>query len=302
MIVKEQIKVIAISNFWVDISPKTTSTIADYSFHVTLEKKLGTFDWMHLYFPKGTTFHPPLPDDEVSRKKRAREIQKYITVDSDEECEKCFGVAIYIKEDGQIKIAFDYPFHIDPSASDYKETIIHISKDAGIITPSTPGSYQYKIATVKEPKLVDSQPVEITETENDTKKKRIIMITIGSNKAIVNDQIIRLDDTFIPILKNGSTFVSVRFMGEIVCNNKAKFEYITSSRSVTFEIESKKINFFVDQHYAQVNGNQMDLNTPCFIDKGRVFVPLRFLAENIDIPVGYDTNTKSISLCFLENS
>jgi len=142
------------------------------------------------------------------------------------------------------------------------------------------------------PELNKEIPVTINAIGN------IVKVTISSDKATVNDKEITLDKASIPLLKNGRTFVGIRFMGEIVFNNKATISYDPKSQTVFFELGAKKIELYIGKPYALVNGNKVNLDSPPFIQAGRSFIPLRFVSENLDASVEYDGKTQTITITY----
>jgi hypothetical protein len=126
----------------------------------------------------------------------------------------------------------------------------------------------------------------------------IVEVTIGSNKAKLNGKEVLIDQASIPSIVNGRTFVGIRFMGEIVFNNLAKINYDAKSQTVFFELGSKKIELYIGKNYALVNGNKVTLDVPPFISNGRTFVPLRFVSENLDASVSYDSKTQTITIMY----
>lgn len=125
-----------------------------------------------------------------------------------------------------------------------------------------------------------------------------VEVTIGSNKAKLNGKEVLIDQASIPSIVNGRTFVGIRFMGEIVFNNLAKINYDAKSQTVFFELGNKKIELYIGKNYALVNGNKVTLDVPPFISNGRTFVPLRFVSENLDASVSYDSKTQTITIMY----
>ncbi|MDD4029749.1 MAG: hypothetical protein PHX86_08645, partial [Caldisericia bacterium] len=60
----------ALKEYTVNASPSIAGQVAEYKFHVELEKKIDVHERFHLYFPKGTTFIPPLPTEKSELKRR----------------------------------------------------------------------------------------------------------------------------------------------------------------------------------------------------------------------------------------
>lgn len=126
----------------------------------------------------------------------------------------------------------------------------------------------------------------------------IVVVKIGSKKAMVNLKEVTLDEGSIPLLKNGRTFVSIKFMSEIVFNNKAKTSFESKTQTVYFTLGSKKIELYIGKTYALVNGVKVTLDAPPFIQNGRTFVPLRFISENFDATVSYEAKSQTISIVY----
>lgn len=61
---------------------------------------------------------------------------------------------------------------------------------------------------------------------------------------------------------------------------------------------SNAINAILIQAKIIINGEQKDLPSkmPIFSYNGSTYVPLRYLAENMDATVGYDSNTTTITV------
>lgn len=59
------------------------------------------------------------------------------------------------------------------------------------------------------------------------------------------------------------------------------------NREVTITKDEKKIVLEIDSKIAFVNGKEMELDYPAIIYKDSTYVPLRFLAENLDAKVNY---------------
>ena len=148
--------------------------------------------------------------------------------------------------------------------------------------------------------------ITVTELPNLNKKifvsieaiGNMVIVKIGSNKATVNMKEVLLDAGSIPLLKNGRTYVSIRFMGEIVFNDKAKTSFDTKTQTVYFSLGSKKVELYIGKTYALVDGVKVILDAPPFIEKGRTFVPLRFIGENFDASVSFDAKTQTITIVY----
>ncbi len=69
-----------------------------------------------------------------------------------------------------------------------------------------------------------------------------------------------------------------------------------SVSSSTFAQETKTIKLVVDSTTAEVNGEEVTLDVPPTVINGRTLVPLRFIAESFGAEVGWDGETRTITL------
>jgi hypothetical protein len=157
----------AIKNFTVTVSPKVVGKIASFRFQFTLEKTIEVHQWFEISFPKGTTLTPPIPEIEKDRerKERLKEITDAISFNIP--CTACMGLPIIeFPEDGTMTIKFHTPAEFDPADESNNPMVITIQDTAGIVNPTEPGSYTYKIRNQQEPEYVESQPVEFAQYES----------------------------------------------------------------------------------------------------------------------------------------
>lgn len=170
----------AIQNFTVAIQPKSTNTAVTYTFRCVLEKPLKVHESVSIVFPPGTTLNPPLPVDKKERMERLNKISESIDL-SDCPCDICMGLPIIgFLKDGSMELRFNSWCAYDPASPDYVGTTITISKEAGIITPSTEGKYPFFIKTQSENVYLKSALVGIG---NSTVSKPIVSLTSPSQGA-----------------------------------------------------------------------------------------------------------------------
>lgn len=163
----QPIEILCISKLEVDVTPSVTNTIADYTFRFSLEQSIKVHDTIQLVFPPGTTFTPPLPEEQDARKTRLVQLMNCIQYIPPTENWKDPepGIALIDYEtDGSIILTLFSHFRLNPEQENYRNLVVTISKEAGIVTPSLPGTYRYKIATSAEPTLIESQAVELSDT------------------------------------------------------------------------------------------------------------------------------------------
>ncbi|MBO5733627.1 MAG: cell wall hydrolase [Clostridia bacterium] len=89
-------------------------------------------------------------------------------------------------------------------------------------------------------------------------------------------------------LKNETTMVSLRDLGEIF---NADIQWSEKTSTATVKTDTKTISVEKDKNYATVNGKSQKLDSTAVIANDRVYVPLRFLAENLGAKVSWDSAT-----------
>ena len=67
-----------------------------------------------------------------------------------------------------------------------------------------------------------------------------------------------------------------------------------TTRTVTIVKDSYKIEIVIDADTALKNGEQLPLDQPAVIVDDRTYIPLRFVAESLDLDVGFDGATTTV--------
>ncbi|GJM83682.1 hypothetical protein HMSSN139_61780 [Paenibacillus sp. HMSSN-139] len=86
-----------------------------------------------------------------------------------------------------------------------------------------------------------------------------------------------------PVSENGRIQVPLRGVGEAL---GAEVRFI--GKTVTYKKEGKTIDLTLGSNVAVVDGNQVKMDTPAKAVKGRTYVPLRFVSENLGETVSWD--------------
>ena len=89
-------------------------------------------------------------------------------------------------------------------------------------------------------------------------------------------------------LKKGTTMVSLRDLGEIF---NADISWSEKTSTATIATDTKTISVTKNKNLATVNGKSQKLDATAVIANDRVYVPLRFLAENLGAAVNWDSST-----------
>jgi hypothetical protein len=108
------------------------------------------------------------------------------------------------------------------------------------------------------------------------KEKLVIKLYIGKTEAFINDKKVSLDVP--PYIKNGTTFVPIRFISEAF-GAEVKWDANIGKGQVTINYNGKTIILRIDSKIAFVNGKESELREAPEIRNGRTFVPIRFISE-----------------------
>ncbi|MFY0545160.1 DUF5050 domain-containing protein [Brevibacillus sp. H7] len=122
-----------------------------------------------------------------------------------------------------------------------------------------------------------------------------IVLFIDSPKAYVNNQVVQIDPenkNIVPLVKNNRTLVPVRFISE---NMGGDVSWNPVRESVTIIHEDKHIQLTIGEPFMGMNGLAEELDTPPEIISGRVYLPLRAIAEALGQQVFWDHGLIMIS-------
>ncbi len=130
---------------------------------------------------------------------------------------------------------------------------------------------------------IDSFFTEETVTE--------IKLTIDSLTGYVNGESKALDAA--PIIRNSRTMLPVRFVAE---NLGATVGWDDATKTVTIKRDATVIEIVIGSNVARVDGKDIALDSPAFIENSRTYLPVRVVAENLGAEVSWDDATKTATL------
>ena len=155
------------------------------------------------------------------------------------------------------------------------------------VTDNGDGTYSYKVPTLT-PAVVTAE-FEKENTADDTTKTDVIVLAINSvvadvfGKQVVND--------VAPIIRNDRTMLPARFVAEAL---GASVEWDEAAQKVTITKENTVIEITIGSNIAFVNGMEVILDSPAFIENSRTYLPLRFIAENLGAEVEWNQELQQI--------
>ncbi len=122
-----------------------------------------------------------------------------------------------------------------------------------------------------------------------------IILQIGSREALTNATQEALD--VAPYIKSGSTMVPFRFIGQAL---GAEIGWQLNSQKfvekVSYRLGNNFIELTIGSKTAKVNGKNVSLLVPPEIIKGRTFIPLRFVTENLGAEVLWEAKEQRITI------
>lgn len=118
-----------------------------------------------------------------------------------------------------------------------------------------------------------------------------VQLTIDSKTLLKNGVASQMD--VAPVIVNDRTMVPVRFIAEAMggtvdWNSDSQTAYITYNGSL--------VEVPIQADIIHVNGEAVTIDTPSQIINDRTMIPLRAVAEGLGLDVGYDNNTRTITL------
>ncbi len=155
-----------------------------------------------------------------------------------------------------------------------------------------PNTFKIKVNKLGDaPKIKVSVGNKSSEINIFDKDSKIIKMTVGSLNYSVNGKALKLDSK--PFIKNSRTLVPVRFIVEAI---GGKVEWNAEQRVVTINSGSDTIKLPINSKTISVNGEEKTIDQPAVISQDRTFVPVRFVAESLNMTVSYNDKTREISI------
>ncbi len=105
----------------------------------------------------------------------------------------------------------------------------------------------------------------------------------------VNDNYIKTDTQ--PYTKDGRTYVSLRNIAEAL---SADVAWVAEENKIIIANEIKSIEMFPGSKEFYINGEAKTMDATAEIKNGRMMVPIKFIAENLDCTVKWDEPTYTV--------
>ncbi|MBY9077554.1 CotH kinase family protein [Paenibacillus sp. HN-1] len=163
------------------------------------------------------------------------------------------------------------------SASDGSSTSSSgTSTSSSTSTDSTSGQTNNSAAT---------KPGTVSSSTTAAKKAGEITVLINGTEVSFKDQ--------LPVMKNGRVLVPVN---AVLTAMGASVSWNSSSKQVTVNQGSTTITLTIGSNKAYVNGTAYTLDVPVQLISNRTMVPVRFVAEILNMSVAWDKATSTVTI------
>ncbi len=124
-----------------------------------------------------------------------------------------------------------------------------------------------------------------------------VNLVVGGNTATVNNKSVTMEQA--AYASGGRTMVPFRFLGESL---GANVSWDAATKQAKLSLSGVDVIVTVDSLNGLVNGEIVKMDVPAVSKEGRLFIPLRFVSENLGAAVGYDSETKKITIRYADTS
>ncbi len=125
---------------------------------------------------------------------------------------------------------------------------------------------------------------------------KLIKMKINDVNYSINGEVKKMDAK--PFIKNDRTLVPLRFIVEAI---GGEVNWDNDNRLVTVNSKGKTIELPIDSKTIKIDGKDVNIDQAAIIKGDRTFVPIRFIAENLDMVVNYINDTREIEISSFED-
>lgn len=125
---------------------------------------------------------------------------------------------------------------------------------------------------------------------------KLIKMKINDVNYSINGESKKMDAK--PFIKNDRTLVPLRFIVEAI---GGEVNWDNDNRLVTVNSKGKTIELPIDSKTIKIDGQDVSIDQAAIIKGDRTFVPIRFIAENLDMVVNYINDTREIEISSFED-
>ena len=125
---------------------------------------------------------------------------------------------------------------------------------------------------------------------------KLIKMKINDVNYSINGESKKMDAK--PFIKNDRTLVPLRFIVEAI---GGEVNWDNDNRLVTVNSKGKTIVLPIDSKTIKIDGKDVNIDQAAIIKGDRTFVPIRFIAENLDMVVNYINESRIIEISSFED-
>ena len=125
---------------------------------------------------------------------------------------------------------------------------------------------------------------------------RLIKMKINDVNYSINCESKKMDAK--PFIKNNRTLVPLRFVVEAL---GGEVNWDGENRLVRVNSNGKNIELKIDSPIIKIDGKDVKIDQAAIIKGDRTYVPIRFIAENLDMVVNYINESREIEISSFEN-
>lgn len=125
---------------------------------------------------------------------------------------------------------------------------------------------------------------------------RLIKMKINDVNYSINGESKKMDAK--PFIKNNRTLVPLRFVVEAL---GGEVNWDGENRLVRVNSNGKNIELKIDSPIIKIDGKDVKIDQAAIIKGDRTYVPIRFIAENLDMVVNYINESRAIEISSFEN-
>ena len=125
---------------------------------------------------------------------------------------------------------------------------------------------------------------------------RLIKMKINDVNYSINGESKKMDAK--PFIKNNRTLVPLRFVVEAL---GGEVNWDGENRLVSVNSNGKNIELKIDSPIIKIDGKDVKIDQAAIIKGDRTYVPIRFIAENLDMVVNYINESREIEISSFEN-
>lgn len=141
------------------------------------------------------------------------------------------------------------------------------------------------------------QPISYIEAADNVSAENSVKATCGQTDDAISVFVngVKVDfskyDNVFPVIENGRTLVPIRAVSEML---GAEVIWYNDTQQITVTKDNIFIEMSVGNSKASVNGSECQLDTAPVIRGGRTLVPLRFVAEGLQLAVEWIDDSRTI--------